>query len=66
MHQNSVFVVGEMMDDANIYQSLGERRGPQESPPNYRAATSFTQHTKVSDPNDELPSYAEAIEKERF
>ena len=66
MHQNSVYVVGEMMNEPSIYQSIGERRRSRESPPNYRAATSFAQHTKVSDPNDELPSYAEAVEKERY
>ena len=54
------------MNEPSIYQSIGERRRSRESPPNYRAATSFAQHTKVSDPNDELPSYAEAVEKERY
>ena len=69
MHQQNIYVVGEMMDDANIYQSLGERqRQLQESPPNYRAATSFApqQTAKVSDSSEDLPSYAEAIEKERY
>ena len=59
-----------MMNDPSIYQSMGEQGRSQESPPNYRAATSFTQHTrsysKGSNSNDELPSYAEAIEKERY
>ena len=67
MHPSNVYVVGEMMSEPTIYQSVGERHRSQESPPNYRAATSFAQQHKRSESSDsQLPCYAEAIEKERY